>query len=293
MSGKIAVACLVVAFCAVTKIEPWFQSWTGYASRQGNILQCLLGDSRRMLSNQMFVEADVYFHSGFYPSMFDEAASFRTTHVATDSGAEEGHNEGDETTFLGDSRDWIETLGRNFFPSSHTHLDVGGAEEKHVGQEREILPWLRASVAMDPQRVESYVVASFWLRERLNAVDEAEQFLREGLMVNPDSYELLYELGRSAWESRHNAERARHLWLTAIRRWHSTQDRAAEPDVFMLRSIYADLAHMEETEGNLEQARDCFAKAVEAGGQDLYAKSLERVEERLREEADGAAPPLP
>ena len=43
---------------------------------------------------------------------------------------------------------------------------------------------------------ETYTVTAYWLRERMGKVDEAEKFLREGLRENPDSYEIMYELGR-------------------------------------------------------------------------------------------------
>ena len=38
---------------------------------------------------------------------------------------------------------------------------------------------------------ETYTVTAYWLRERMGKVDEAEQFLREGLRENPDSYEFM------------------------------------------------------------------------------------------------------
>lgn len=293
MNALCVAACLLVSFCLATRIEPWFQTWEGYATRQGNVAQCLLGDSRRMLANHFYVKADAYFHSGCYPSVFDQTAAFRTAHMAEDSGASEGHNEGDEDTFMGSPRDWIEAFGRHFFPSRHTHLDQGGTDGEDAGQEREILPWLRVSVALDPNRVESYVVTSYWLRESMGKVDEAEQFLREGLIANPNSYEILYELGRCAYDSRHNSAQARHLWLAAIKRWHVTQDSASDPDTFMLRSIYGRLAHMEETEGNLVLAQQYFTKANDLSGSGLYEASIKRLKERLGGKEFGERLPEP
>jgi len=34
----------------------------------------LLGDGRRLFANHFFIMADVYFHSGYYPSVFDRNA---------------------------------------------------------------------------------------------------------------------------------------------------------------------------------------------------------------------------
>ena len=59
--------------------------------------------------------------------------------------------------FLGPPRDWIERFGRHFIITEHTHLQ--GAKE------REILPWLRISAELDPQKIETYTVAAYWLRD--------------------------------------------------------------------------------------------------------------------------------
>src|SRR5437588_9986821 len=103
--------------------------------------------------------------------------------------AREGSTEAEEherkMNFLGAPRDWVERFGRHFMITEHTHLQGGN--------EREILPWLRVSAELDPHRIDTYTVASYWLRSSLGKVDEAEQFLREGLRQNPGSYELWYE----------------------------------------------------------------------------------------------------
>ena len=72
--------------------------------------------------------------------------------------------------FLGPPRDWIERFGRHFIITEHTHL---------AGKNRsEILPWLKLSAELDPQKIETYTVAAFWLRD-LGKIKEAERFLRE------------------------------------------------------------------------------------------------------------------
>src|SRR5581483_5611547 len=116
----------------------------------GNLLGVLIGDSRRMFANHFFAKADAYFHSGFYPSIFDNREAFQTPHLAEEAGALEGKNTGEEENFLGEPRDWIDRFSRHLYPSRHTHLDQGGAhegkpglQELEKGKEREILPWLR------------------------------------------------------------------------------------------------------------------------------------------------------
>lgn len=287
---------LGAAFTLAAQVEPWYQTWAGTATRQGNALQVLLGDSRRMFANHFFVKADAYFHSGYYPSVFDNREAFHTAHMAADAGAVEEKNTGDEHAFLGESRDWIDRFGRQFFPSVHTHLDEGGPAGHRAGdghdhdheaaddEVREILPWLRMSVELDPHRVESYVVAAYWLRERMHRVDEAEQFLRDGLRANPNSYEILYELGRLAFDSRGDNPRARIMLDLATRRWKQSENPKpqGERDLFMLRNILSYRSLLEEREGHIAEA----VRLLEVGkslsdGIAVFDQRIERLRAQL------------
>ena len=207
-----------------------------------------------MFSGFFFRKADSYFHSGVYPTIFDNNESFQTPHLAEDSGAVEGRNEGDERGFLGRPRDWLDRFSRNFFPSYHTHLDQGGAASKsnhghegeHADNIREILPWIHLSARLDPSRVESYTVGAYWLRKRMKRIDEAETFLREGLQENPGSYAILFELGRLFAENHKDYNRARNLWHAALRNWAREQSDKTEPDRFLYLQLHSQLAMLEE-----------------------------------------------
>ena len=135
--------------------------------------------------------------------------------------------------FLGKPKDWIEQFGRNFFPTVHTHLEGPNA--------REIMPWLKLSAEMDPKRIDTYVTASYWLRTRLDKPNEAEQFLREGLRANPDSHEILLELGRVYFYNKNNPRVARNIWELALNKWRR-QDLAGEnPDPHVQEEILGEL----------------------------------------------------
>jgi tetratricopeptide (TPR) repeat protein len=256
------VALLVLCFGLAAYLDTWFQAWAGNRGQSANLLGVLLGDSRRLFANHFYVKADAYFHSGFYPTVFDNNEAFRTPHMAEDSGTVGGRNQGDENGFLGRPRDWIDAFSRQFFPSAHTHLDQGGAPG-HGGSAgdlggssdvREILPWLRLSAELDPNHVETYTVTAYWLRERMGKAAEAEQFLREGLRENPNSYEILYELGRVYAENKNEPARARNLWEAALRQWQRQDSEKAQPDKFLFLEITSHLALVEEQQGNLPKA---------------------------------------
>ena len=116
-------------------------------------------------------------------------------------------------------------FGGHFIISEHTHLE--GRKES------EILPWLKLAAELDPQKIETYTVAAYWLRD-LGKTKEAERFLREGLLNNPDSYEILFDLGRLYYENHHDAARARKIWDLALRRWGEQEAANKKPDLLKL-----------------------------------------------------------
>ena len=275
---------VMVAFSLVTTLEPWFQSWAGSRTQSDNVLQVALGDSRRMFARHFFTKADAYFHNGFYPSIYDGKEEGGKERIGEHS-EEEGTGD-----FLGKPKDWIDRFSRNFFASRHTHLgdsDCGddccekakegkGHDEKcehkdheaghdhsgdgghdqpaKTGLEREILPWLRLSAEMDPQRVETYVVAAFWLRSKLGKSDEAEQFLREGLRANPRDCEIQFALGQIYYEDRKDVERARNILELSLVRWREQEARKPEPNMLLLDQILNQLAKLEREQKNYPRA---------------------------------------
>lgn len=229
--------------------------WQAERARDaGSVLDLLLGESRRAFAVHAFLKADAYFHSGFYPSVFDLAQQVdnNKTHLE-ESIKSSGTEHHDHEAKPAQARDWLEAFGNHFHPSQHRHLEK-------FGDEREILPWLRLAAELDPHRIETYTVAAFWLRDRLNKVNDAEQFLREGLRANPQSYEILYELGRLYAENNRDVPRARTVLELAVERWLKQEARKTDPDQLGYGQILAQLADLEERAGNLDRALAHFAR---------------------------------
>ena len=201
---------LTVCFTLATGIEPRAATWSN-RSKSDNVFSVLFGDGRRLFANQFFTMADVYFHSGYYPSIFDLREEGPKEIVAESHGHTDSPEDEIKEDFLGKPKDWIDRFGRHFRITEHTHLEHGN--------EREILPWLRLAADMDPQKIETYTVGSYFMRTHLNQPREAEAFLREGLRNNPDSYEILFELGRLYDENYHDPDRARDVWQLALHGW--------------------------------------------------------------------------
>jgi tetratricopeptide (TPR) repeat protein len=255
---RTALSCLLLllllCFCLATNLALWFQTWQGNRADSSNLMAVALGDARRMFANHFFIKADAYFHSGFYPTVYDNLDSYKTPHIAEDSGAMRGENTGDETTFLGKPRNWIDRFGRQFFPSVHTHLTEGGANGQEKESEvREILPWMKLSSALDPKRVETYTVTAYWLR-RIGKPREAEEFLHEGLKENPGNPQLLFDLGRLYAESRHDPVRARNIWEAGLRNLERSPEKDKDENKFIAEQILGFLAKLEENANNTQKA---------------------------------------
>jgi tetratricopeptide (TPR) repeat protein len=261
------VALLVFCFGLAANLQPRFHSLESSRRQSSNFFSLLLGDSSRIFANSFFVKADAYYHSGYYPTIFDNNSAFRTAHMAEDTGAVASHNEGEEGAFMGPARNWIDAFGRHFIPNRHTHLDEGGAsgelgDSKEV---REILPWLKLSAELDPENIKTYVVTAYWLRKRLDQVPEAEQVLREGLRNNPNEPQLLFELGRIYFEDYTNSTVARNIWEAGLRSWARQAPGVPQSerlkmtndnfdDRFIFEQFQTNLAQLEEEAGSLNQA---------------------------------------
>ncbi len=274
-------ACLSLA----TSLQPRASNWS-QRGPSASVLQVLLGDGRRIFANHFFVKADIYFHSGYYPSIFDRRQAPKDAHhmTAEEPGHEHQEEEHEkEMDFLGPPRDWFERFGRHFLVTEHTHLEGGN--------EREILPWLQLSAELDPQRVETYTVAAYWLRKRLGKVAEAEQFLRQGFRANPGSYEILFELGRLYYENHHDADQARNLWELAARRWREQEPGKKEPDNFALEEITVSLARLEEEQGHWGPAIEWLEQAKKLSpNPDGLQKQIDEARHKLSTQPTSASP---
>jgi tetratricopeptide (TPR) repeat protein len=262
---------LTLVLSLATLLQPRALAWTS-GKDSNHLMQVLMGDGRRILANHMFVQADVYFHSGYYPSVFDQQfaptnSSHMTTgqvesesdhqHHAGSTGAKHEDEEGEHEkamAFLKEPRDWIERFGRKFMISEHQHLGAG--------KEREMLPWLKLSAELDPHRVETYTVAAYWLSRTMGKPKEAEEFLREGLIANPRSYEILFELGSLYYDVRHDTNRGRNLWEAALTRWEEQEPQKGKPNLFVLDEILVNLARLEQQQGNNQKAIHWLETAI-------------------------------
>jgi tetratricopeptide (TPR) repeat protein len=284
------MALLVSCFGLAAHLQPQFQAWRG-SRASGDIFNVVLGDSRRMFAQTFYVKADEYYHSGYYPTIFDNRTAFQTVHVAEDTGAVNSKNHGDEEGFLGPTRDWIDAFGRHFFPDRHTHLDEGGPAGDLSGSEnvREILPWLKLSADLDPDNVQTYTVTAYWL-ERMRRIGEAHRVLLEGWRINPDSYDILYALGQLYYEKDHDTLRARNVWELAVKKWMKLDDEGKKENRLIFEQITTHLGQLEEDAGNLPQALNWFHAAQKASE---APAAIQKLIDEIQKKLDATKPVTP
>ena len=128
-------------------------------------------------------------------------------------------------------------------------------------------------------------MAAYWLRD-MGKVREAEAFLREGLRNNPDSYEILFELGRLYRNSHGDTARARNVWDLALRKWADQDAAGKKPDPLVLAEVAVNLARLEEKEGNLARAVNLLELAQKAtSNMEVLQKQIDELKKK-----PGAAP---
>ncbi len=242
VSPLIIVSALIsLVFTLAGSLAPRAENWS-QLGKSDNLFGMMFGDGRKLFANQFFTMADVYFHSGYYPSVFDQRASEEKEIISASHDQKETEEDEKKEDFLGQPHDWIDAFGRHFKITQHTHLENNN--------EREILPWLRLAADLDPQKVEIYTVGAYFLREHLGRATEAEAFLREGLRNNPGNCEILFELGRVYDEGEHDLDHARNVWELGIRKFAELSPEQATEEKMTLEKMVVHLAHLETTAGN-------------------------------------------
>jgi len=194
--------------------------WTGTdgAAGPGDSVARAFGALRRLAARHTLAEADRYFHRGI--------GAVRRS----------------------DFDDPLQRIGRQLSPNLHEHLDPA--------ETRELMPWLRWTVAADPADVEAWLIAAFWLDRGMGRTDLARAVCREAAAANPDDYRPCLQWARlllreGAWgPAARVCDRALALWPARL----AAGDADAELDRARLLEwrgyLYAfagDRARAEET----------------------------------------------
>jgi len=266
--------------------------------KQGDLLDALFGSARRALSAQFFVKADVYFHGGVmhmhehgrhthgappehirgrfrlpgaepaHEAEHEHDHHHEAEHVHSQESGESpehagfehihdpGHEEKIAHAALGPWDIWTR-LNLAIHPHEHRHLSG-------TRYEKELLPWLWASVRCDPHNITAWDVASYWVAERLKRPEEGLRLVEEGIRNNPDSYRLEFTRGEILLHALHNEKAAIEAFLQAERKWRIAWQKnppEKRPDVFDYGHILLYLGALYQKQGDYARAEVWFRKA--------------------------------
>jgi len=152
-----------------------------------SVSEKVFGEGKSILSFLAIMQADLYFHGGAGHFFEEHAGGLSLTEKNGHMHAEDEKDVHEQENHLSMNRGLI-SLGEELAVTKHVHLE--GEEAK------EILPWFYFATKIDPRNISAYTLGSYWLADRMKKRKEGLALLKEGLLNNPDSWEINAELGR-------------------------------------------------------------------------------------------------
>ncbi len=185
----------------------------------------LLGESRRALSGDLYMEGDVFLHRGGHSV---ESAAF--------------------------SNRFFQRIGVIMAPSRHLHVE--GA------QAAEVLPWLRLATSADPHNVDAWMASAFLAETAAGRNDVASGILAEARAANPRDYRLPLEQARLLMRRRVWDRAAREL-ATAQRLWPNPAASEDEEARLDRAELLTYRGYLLELGGALDEAARFYRQTLE------------------------------
>jgi tetratricopeptide (TPR) repeat protein len=143
------------------------------------------------MSDIMFIKTERYLHNGVAYQPHITMKDFESPSSATEEYA------GIPTVIRRPQEDW-----RGFIGDLEREIKPWKDPSQHMAHEKgvELLPWFRVMTLVNPHRIRGYKIGAFLMmtRDSPDSLQEAWNFIQEGIKKNPDSHELYYMLIRLA-----------------------------------------------------------------------------------------------
>lgn len=182
-----------------------------------SVLLNILGRTRVMMSGELFLVADSYFHRG-------QRAAKPTPW---------------DNTFL-------KRASTALHPTQHMHLSGD-----HI---KEMMPWLWFSLKADPSNVDAHLTVAFWLSRALGHTEEAEDVLRLAQINNPGAISIYAERGRNYLRDG-QWDKAWHMFDAGIAVSEASPGPMDSDAQFDKAELLLYRALIDEEKGRLEAAR--------------------------------------
>ena len=234
----------------IEKYNTEFLEKKGCGDLDKDVLSRVFGELRTYLSSASYINADIYFHGGLY-DFHEDCSLFAPGHISSHPEKEDYTHDG----HVHGHHPQKETLN----PLLKIADKISTTEHRHISgnEEKELLPWMLYSVKLNPKNEKAYVIGGYWLGMRLNKIDEAINFLHDGIKNNPESWDISLMLGeiylirlKDYQDARIYLEKARDL------------AESKKVDKFDMRSIYAFLAEAYDKTGHPEASLKIYEKLL-------------------------------
>jgi tetratricopeptide (TPR) repeat protein len=135
---------------------------------------------------------------------------------------------------------------------------------------------------LDPNNIDTYLTAAYWLRTSLNKPEEAERFLRRGLRANPDSYEIFLALGRVYLYNRKDPRVAHNIFELALQKWRKQEAAGSQPDAHSYEETLGEMVRADAAVGDLKQQLADLQELIKvAVGKEGIQSDIDEVKAKL------------
>ena len=248
-----------------------YSDFTDLKKENASPVVALLGEFRAGISYILFLKTEQYLHSGIrYRPLSEKEKQLGRQEIHHESSLPE-HEEARHNSAVTDhvhDEDDPDHDHSHEHSSGHTHgaqmvpppdwdhrgifgkidraihpYEAEGQEMEH-GEVKQMLPWYRLVTYANPRFAKAYVIGAFVISRFGDREDEAEEFLREGLRMNPDSIEIKEALARHFFHRKRNPVRAKPLFQSAIAIGKEKKELSADEE-HALQSAYSNLTLLE------------------------------------------------
>ncbi len=226
----------------------------------------MLGSAKEVLGDMVYLKADSYFHGGLRADMLE---SFDESHGLS----EEDHEETErhlEKNFK--PADWVDNVYRQVYVSEHRHMEKENSQE--------MLPILGLSVKLNPHNISAVLSSAYWLQNRSGDDNQALAVLTQGYKDNPDSWEIVLELGKIYFELKKDPKTAIDYYLSAIRNMEKAEHEWFDPILarYHLAEAYLQAGDKENASKFYKEALVLYPDQQESALKEILKKKILEME---------------
>ena len=247
----------------------------GLQAQDTHAAASLLGQFRTSLSGILYVRSDLYLHGGVEMrplTQQEEKSGMKGVGHAADE-TEKIADDDHIVTVIPSAKDDFRGIFGDVERSVASYNDMKGHHHESPSQ---TLPLFRLMTWVDPQFIDGWTTAGFIIMfdKKPGCVEKAIDFLRNGLNENPQSIDILGQIGycylhkiRITGQEAKNysdampyLEQARSIGLNNFKTLSSKELEALEEDYRMLAVCYRELGKYQEMKEVSEQGLQIFGQ---------------------------------